>query len=400
LYSLKKLLEMSISDKEKYGVTFTPSEINQQPEIWNKTADIINLKKTELIEFIARTGVLTSEGSNILITGAGTSEFVGNSVASMLQGKLGIPVNSVSTTDFIINPKNYLLANYVKLVISIARSGDSPESVATYRKTKIQAPDAWQMVITCNKNGKLAEEARIDPRSFLLVLPEETNDKSLAMTSSFSSMVLSLISLSYLESMDLFNEFTKLACSGAKGILDSKAEVIREFIKTEADRVLYLGSGELKGAAQEAHLKILEMTDGRIVSKFNTYTGLRHGPQVFANGKTLVVAFLSGDRDILRYELDLLKEMQEKKQGKDYLFVCQRGNDEIRSLKGHIIEVLPDTKEPIPAAFRVITDIVVGQLAGLFKSLQLGLKPDAPSSSGTINRVVKGITIYGAGYDN
>lgn len=400
MYSIKELLRLSESDKEKLGVVFTPAEINQQPAIWNKTVDIIQSKNSKLRKFIDKTGVLLNPESSIVITGAGTSEFVGNSVSTMLQGELGIPVSSVSTTDFILQPKNYLIENYTKLVISVGRSGDSPESVATYRKTKIQAPDAWQMIITCNGNGKLANEARNDSRSFLLVLPEETNDKGLAMTSSFSSMVLALISLAFLDSMDKFMTLISLASTSAQRILENKAEIIRKFIETDSDRVLYLGSGGLKGAAQEAHLKILEMTNGMIVSKYNSYIGLRHGPQVFVNDRALVIAYLSGNRDVLRYELDLLKEMQLKKQGKDYLLLCHKADDEIRSLQGHIIEILPDSEEEFPDVFRVLTDIVVGQLAGLFKSLQLGLKPDSPSSSGTINRVVKGITIYGEGCDN
>ena len=166
------------------------------------------------------------------------------------------------------------------------------------------------------------------------------------------------------------------------------------------ERVQYLGSGELKGFAQEAHLKILEMTEGKIVSSFNSYIGLRHGPQVFVNENTLVIASLSGNSDVRRYEIDLLKEMQSKNQGKDYLFICQKADDEIRSLNGKVLEIFSESEIILPDTFRVMTDIVIGQLAGLFKSLHFGLKPDVPSSSGIINRVVEGITIYGAGYDN
>lgn len=400
MYSLKELLGMSESEKEKYGVVFTPSEIKQQPEVWNKTAKIIRSKNSALREFISRTGVFSIPESTIIIAGAGTSEFVGNSTWAMLQGKLNIPVCSVSTTDFIVNPESYLIKTYNKLVISVARSGDSPESVATYRKTKLADPKIWQLVITCNKDGSLADEARRDDRSFLIVLPEDTNDEGLAMTSSFSSMVLSIISLGYLYNIPEFVRLTNSASMGARKILENKSEIIRDFIRTDVQRVLYLGSSELKGFAQEAHLKILEMTDGKIVSSYNSYIGLRHGPQVFVDDNTLVIASLSGNKDIHRYEIDLLKEMQTKRQGKDYLFICQKADDEIRSLKGNVLEILPDSESILPDFFRVMTDIIVGQLAGLFKSLHLGLKPDSPSNSGTINRVVEGITIYGAGYDN
>ncbi len=400
MYNFKELLELSGSDKKKYGVMHTPAEINQQPEVWGKTAWILRSLNGKLRDYIYKTGILVKKNSNIIITGAGTSEFVGNAASVVLQESLQLPVASVSTTDFIVHPQKYLLKNFNTLVVSVARSGDSPESTATYRKTKVLNPDTWQLVITCNKDGRLAEEARRDARSFLIVLPEETNDKGLAMTSSFSSMVLSLLSFAFLENMDRFEELVSLASSGARRILEKEADEIRKFIDADVTRVIYLGSGTLKGAAQEAHLKILEMTDGKIASSFNSYVGLRHGPQVFVDSSALVIAFLSGEDTVRRYEIDLLKEMQAKEQGRNYLFVCQKTDNEIGSLKGAILEILPGKREIFPDSFRVMTDIVVGQLAGLFKSLHLGLKPDVPSNSGTINRVVEGITIYGAGYDN
>lgn len=400
MFSLDEILELQETDKRRLGVMYTPSEINQQPEIWEKTVEILSKKRIAVKEFINTTGILTNSRSNIIITGAGTSEFVGNSAAGTLQKELNIPVDSVSSTDFIIYPERFLLKGWTTILVSVARSGDSPESIATYKKAKIIKPDIYQLVITCNSKGTLAEEARKDNRSFLIVLPDETNDRGLAMTSSFSSMVLSLLSLIYLDSWDEFHKFISLVSDGSRNILRNNSGTIRSFVAEGQDRILYLGSGELKGAAQESRLKVLEMTDGKIVSDFNSYVGLRHGPQVFADENTLVIAFISGDMKIQQYELDLLKEMQEKNQGKDYLFVCQKENKSIKNLRGSIIEILPNLNMLIPNSFRVLTDIIVGQLVGLFKSLQFGLKPDTPSETGTINRIVEGITVYGVGYDD
>jgi D-galactosamine 6-phosphate deaminase/isomerase len=394
MFSFSELLEMSERDKEKYGTCFTPAEINQQPELWPKVVKEVQKRQIDLVEFIRRTGVFSTPQSNIIITGAGSSEYVGNSAATYLQKMLNIPVSSVSTTDFIVQPKNYLVKNYNTLIVSIGRSGDSPESLATYQKAKLINPDIWNLIITCNGGSILAAEARKDDHAFVLELPKESNDDGLAMTGSFTSLLLALFSLAYLNNLDEFAELTDLASSGAKNILDNYSDTIRDFMHISVDRVLYLGSNELKGFAQEARLKILEMTDGLLVSDFNSYIGLRHGPQVFANNNTLIIAALSGDEDIKRYELDLLKEMQAKKQGRDYLFLCQKANSEIRSLTGHIIEIYPDSEAILPDFMRVLTDVIVGQLAGVFKSLQYKLKPDSPSATGTINRVVKGVVIY------
>ncbi len=229
MHSLSELLDLSEGEKERLGVVFTPAEIVQQPDIWEKTGALLQSKNTEIREFFRMAKLLSKPESSIVISGAGTSEYVGNSAASMLQWKLGIPVRSVGTTEFILEPEHYLLRNRNNLVISIARSGDSPESVTTYLRARIVDPDVWQLVITCNRDGALANETREDGRSLLLVLPEESNDRGLAMTSSFSSMLLSLISLGYLDDVDTLLKLTASASLGARRILDSEADNIQDF---------------------------------------------------------------------------------------------------------------------------------------------------------------------------
>jgi tagatose-6-phosphate ketose/aldose isomerase len=39
--------------------------------------------------------------------------------------------------------------------------------------------------------------------------------------------------------------------------------------------------------------------------------------------------------------------------------------------------------------------VITAQILGVYRSLALGLRPDDPSPSGAISRVVRGVTIHG-----
>ena len=143
----------------------------------------------------------------------------------------------------------------------------------------------------------------------------------------------------------------------------------------------------------EARLKMQEMTAGRIVSAFDSFLGLRHGPQVFVNDACVVVAALSSGPTARRYELDLLRELRDKKQGMGTLVICGRSDAEVRDIAKTVIEPFP-SREPLPDDCRVFTDIVACQILATFKSIGLGLSPDDPSPDRIINRVVQGVTIY------
>ena len=76
------------------------------------------------------------------------------------------------------------------------------------------------------------------------------------------------------------------------------------------ERVVYLGSGPLKGLAHESSLKLLELTAGEIVTYFESPLGFRHGPKSILDDRTLAVFYISGDPYTRKYDLDLLAELK------------------------------------------------------------------------------------------
>ena len=275
-------------------------------------------------------------------------------------------------------------------MVSFSRSGDSPESLAAWRIVRRLRPDAWQLAVTCNAGGGLARLAAGDPRAFRLLLPERTNDRSLAMTSAYTSMALAGLGLSLLGEPDRLITLVSLLSRSARRVMDGSADRLKAVAARPFDRACYLGSGPLYGAAQEAALKMTELNAGRVATVFNSFLGIRHGPQVFINAKCLVVALLSGDERVRRYERDLLRELRAKGQGLLVLGICAADDGEARALCDEWVEVDPEVEDD----YRLLTDVAACQVLALFKSLRNRLRPDSPSAGGIINRVVQGVTIH------
>ena len=328
----------------------------------------------------------------MVLCGAGTSEFIGDCCEGPLRRRFTRDVDCRATTDIITNAGDIFLPGREYLVVSLARSGNSPESMGTWRITET-LPDCRRLVITCNREGNLARAAEADRNAVALILPEETNDKSLVMTSSFTNMILAVLALPRLEDLDRYGSEVAAAAEAGSSVL-AQADAIAEFAGRDWERGIFLGSGPLMGTAREAHLKMLESTDGLVMTRFDSFLGLRHGPRACIDGKSFVMAMLSGDPLVRRYEMDLLGEI--KGQGKvgGILAVARNADSELESMADTVITLESRENSPINEELRTATDIVVGQLLALFTSMSKGLRPDTPSSDGTISRVVRGVKIY------
>lgn len=384
-----------LSDEERRdrGLVSTPFEIHQQPEMWEESFALVSERATELKAFLAAAGVAPGAAGTLYLLGAGTSEYVGNAVADTLRSRLRVGAVSLPTTTFVTAPLDWIAPGRAYLFVHFARSGDSPESLASYELARQLAPESHHLVITCNREGSLAKESRRDNRTLVVCLPDRTNDRSLVMTSSYSSMALAAITLSRLDAIESFRPEVHRAADAARRLLDEGATAVEGFAALAPARLQFLGTGNLYGCMQECRLKTLEMTGGRILANADTYLGLRHGPQVFVNEDCAVVASLSSDPHRRAYEIDLLKELRAKRQGKETLLICNR-LEEAGGLEARFAVELSPGETAVSNDLRVVTDVVVGQLLGLFASMRLGLKPDSPSESGIIHRVVSGVSIY------
>ena len=374
-------------------VFLTIKEINQQPAVWRRTLQKVTGMRDKIASFLIAAGVGGAPPPTVILTGAGSSEYVGRSIESVLRRRLACEVATVPTTHLVTHWDSVFHPERDYLLVSFARSGNSPESGATFRCVADRLPRARQVAITCNAEGELARLATGRPGSLCILLPEETNDRSLVMTSSFSSLALAGLSLGFMGLHELLETAVEKAARGAARIIVEYGDMLEDFARRGFSRACFLGSNTLYGCMQEGRLKMQEMTAGRVAAAYDSFLGLRHGPQVFVNTECVVVASLSSHPKVRRYEMDLLRELKMKKQGCGTLVICGRADREVREVSSDVIELSP-FEEPLEDDYRPLTDVVVCQILATFKSIGLGLSPDNPSPEGIINRVVQGITIY------
>jgi len=369
------------------GAFNTAKEIYEQPSIWNHAYAKLAKEQKDISGFW---NSALKDSKEIILTGAGTSAFIGYSLEGTFQRHTGITTVSIPTTHLVTHPEDYLRANSPILVISFARSGNSPESVAAVRLVDRICKDCYHLVITCDKDGQLAN-FKSRNKKYTFVLPPESNDKSLAMTSSYTSMLLTGILLARFGELNMLKDQISLLAKYGRTVLDEHITTLKEIAKLDFERAVFLGSGPLFGTATESHLKLQELTDGQIICKSDSFLAFRHGPKAVINEKSIVIFLFSNRESVQRYERDLVKSMQKGKKAMRLIGISER------PLAGIMLDkeiCFSETKSGIDEEFLAVCSVLPAQILGLFKSLELGLKPDNPSISGAISRVVEGVIIY------
>jgi len=381
-----KITDINLFYMETRG-HYTYSEIMQQPLMWQREFDRIKADRKQIETFVSR---YIDGGYEVIFTGAGTSAYIGDVLEVAVADTIFRGARSVATTDLITHPTAYFSPEKKVLLISFARSGNSPESMgAVTLADSICGDNIAHIFITCNEKGRLAQIAGRE--NCLLLLPPETDDKSLAMTSSFSTMLLTALLLANIRDLEAQEAPIRNLVAHASGVLEKYDSAICGIAARDFSRAIFLGSGELKGIAEESHLKLQELTDGGVVCSFDSFLGFRHGPKAVVNGQSLLVYLLSGDPAVARYEADLIRQINSNNHVVAMVAVSP-GPVGIPGVDFDLNVVLGDASAQ--GIYRCIPYVFAAQLLGYYKSLARGLDPDAPSVSGNISRVVEGVTIY------
>ncbi len=382
-----KYLGIDEANLEKRNGIFTAKEISGQPALWSAIKNKIFKERSQLSFFMQE---VLPKVDTIILTGAGTSAFIGLSISGEIQRKTGITTLSVATTHLVSHPEDYFRSGSSILLISFARSGNSPESVATLRLADQYCKTCYHLVITCNEKGELARY-KVKNKRYSFILPAEANDQSLAMTGSYTGMLISALLINNINQPEAVNHLVDQAITCATTILKNYINELKRITELRFKRAIFLGSGPQYGTAMESHLKLQELTDGQVICKYDSYLGFRHGPKAVVDEETLMVYYFSNSPDVLRYEKDLVKGMD---QGKKPLYQVGISEGELKDLNFDAHFKLPETDSTGNEAFLAVSNILFGQLLAFYKSMELGLSPDSPSSSKAISRVVEGVTIY------
>lgn len=382
-----KYLGIDLSTLIEKGGAHTAREISQQPELWQKVWEEVHRNQPALQKFLK---TALQDSKRIILTGAGTSAFIGLSLSGVFQRTTGILTEAIATTDLVSHPKNYLHPDLTMLMISFARSGNSPESVAAIALADELSKTCYHLIITCNPDGKLASLGSTENK-FVFALPKEANDQSLAMTGSYSGMLLAGILIAGLQELESAKKTVDIISGYGKKIIDYYADDLRKIAEINFSRAVFLGSGPFFGTAKESHLKLQELTDGRIICKADSFLGFRHGPKAVIDNTTLVFYIFSNEDYVSKYERDLVNSM---KKGHPPLLEIGIMESVLPNINLDHIFYLSENGRKVREEYLGVCSVLPAQILGFFKSLQLGLKPDMPSATGAITRVVEGVLIY------
>ena len=379
------------AELEKLGAKITTREIEQQPELWQQTWSIYQNNKTKITDFLNQINQKWGK-VRVIFTGAGTSAYVGNMIMPYLQkhgDRKKYDFEAIDTTKIVSTPEDYLEKDTPTILVSFARSGNSPESVATVELAKKLVKNLYQIAITCAPEGHLARDLEGDPTGLVLLMPEKSLDQGFAMTGSFSCMsLMALLVFDTLADEKKEHIVSQIAQMG-KSVIEREDE-IQSLVDIDFNRITYIGSGSLGGLAEETRLKILELTAGKVAALFDTSMGLRHGPKSFLDKKTIVFDFVSNNTYTRQYDLDILNEIRDDQIVPLVMAVGQEKEGQDFSGKSFMFA----EKEVLPDAYLALPDVMFGQTIALLTSIKVNNKPDTPSPTGTVNRVVKGVTIH------
>lgn len=372
------LLDESKLEEKDFKYTYT--EILNQADTWLEVYNLYEKRKNDIENFLKKVG----KDCKVIFTGAGTSEYVGNIALDYLKTHGEFEFESVATTDLVSAPYLHFEKNQKTLLVSFARSGNSPESLAAVKLGKQIVDDFYNLPITCAKEGKLAQALKDDENSYVFLEPEITNDKGFAMTNSFSSMLLATLLIFDTKTQNKKEIVEKISKLGKE--IYNNLEEIENLVNFDFNRVVYLGSGPLGKLTKEARLKILELTAGEVATIWESSMGFRHGPKSFVDENTFVISFVSSNPYTRLYDLDILDEIANDKIAKKIIGIS---NSKLERDYELIFE-----EDGLDDVYLCPAYIIIGQIIALVTSLRVGNTPDNPSRTHTVNRVVKGVTIH------
>src|SRR5579863_3821151 len=312
---LSHLLALPEEEKSSRGLLYTPAEIAQQPSTWPSTFILFQERRDEIGNFLRAAGIQRDADFRltVFLVGAGTSDYIGRSLTQLLRRLWQCEVIAVPSTDLLTNLQDWLVPGSRYLWISFSRSGESPEGIAVLQRALEAHPDIHHLIVCCNAQGRMLRETAGCKHVLGIALPDAVQDRGLAMTSSFSNMVIFGQCLANIANPNAFQTILDQLVESGKSFLEMAAESAAELARVPFKKACFVGSGPLRAVARESALKLLELTAGGTLTMSESALGLRHGPMAALDEDTLLVCFLSGNKPVQAYEIDLLREVGSKR---------------------------------------------------------------------------------------
>ncbi|GCE23636.1 SIS domain-containing protein [Dictyobacter kobayashii] len=272
----------------------TLHEILTQSTAWMAALEVIAAKK-DVIQALWK----ADQFSEVLVTGCGSTYYLSQAVAPLLQQQLGVRAHAVPASELLFFPTTVVLPGSNPLLLAISRSGHTTETIRATQAFKKQY-NGPVITIGCYP------EAELVGLSDLALIIDEGQEQSVVQTRSFSAMLVAAQAAIALAHEPQFEHMQTLPLLGEQLIAAYHDLAQRLGGDKQIERFYFLGSGLQYGLASEVNLKMKEMSLS--VSEAFHFMEFRHGPMSMVNEHTLVVGLLSDEaRD---HELTVLREMR------------------------------------------------------------------------------------------
>lgn len=337
----------------------TYSEIMSQPEVWPEAVTAFK-RQAETLRRLWQ----ENRFDQIILTGCGSTHYLAVAGAALMQSLTRVPTRAHPASEVALFPDTVLIPDSRTLLITVSRSGATTETIEAVRVFH-ERTGGLVVTVTCDDSSTLAQQSN------LVLAINAAQEKSLAQTRSFSSMMIVVQAMAALFAG--WNDFSQLAGLAplAQRLLSEYHDLARQLGENPAiDRFFFLGSGPLNGIASEAMLKMKEMS----LSYSEAYHTLefRHGPMSMVNEQTLVAGLISDD--IVQQEAAVLRQMR------------QRGARILATAEADYRPDLPDGSHVVPLASglplwaRPVLYLPVLQLLAYYRAMAQGRNPDKPAN--------------------
>jgi len=299
--------------------------------------------------------------TDIIITGCGSSHHLAMSVSFAWSQMLGRPVTAVASSELAHFPEHYLAPASKPLVIAISRSGGTTEVKLAVERLKTRF-GARSLAI-------ISDEGSVGGACDAEIVLDECRERSVVMTQAFTCMLVALYLLAdsvsgsrHLNDIEALPKLIDRALESSERVMRSLAE--DDGIK----RFFFLGSGPMKGLADECALKMTEMALDTALS-YRTLE-FRHGPKATLNSNDQVIVFPVAAE--LQYLDTLLTEIAATQART--LVIAEQPFAGVENL------LMPQspTRGPQSEVLRPALYAHVGQLLAYWRAAACDLNPDAP----------------------
>ncbi len=335
----------------------TYREIISQPEAWAE-ALTMGAANADAVQALWH----TVSGRSLLFTGCGSTYYLSLAAGALARRK-GAPGRGLPASEIWLGTDAVPHMGSGTVLVAVSRSGETTETLRAVETFRSQG-GAAVIAVTCYPERALAGMADL-----VISLPA-AQEVSVAQTRSFASMLVAcqLVIGAVTGDKNLPERLASLPDSGRRLIAAQAAFAEEVGGDLTLERFFFLGNGALYGLAEEAMLKMKEMSltysEGYHAMEF------RHGPMSMADATTLVVG-LASDRARTQ-ETAVLTDMQAL--GARTLGIAENGD----GLANATYRVALDSG--LSEDERLVLYLPVLQLIAFNRSIAKGLDPDSPKN--------------------